>query len=64
MNQVVYREVFRSPFMKDTESEALEVLDKIREAHPSIYGWEEVRGYVEQLSNGKFQAVREHVKYS
>ena len=59
----VYREVFVSPFEKDTEGEALKVLQSIRESHPAICGWKEIRGFVEQLPNGKYRAVREHAKY-
>ncbi len=59
----VYREVFISPFEKDTEGEALNVLQSIRSCHPSMYGWEEIRGFVEKLPNGKYRAVREHAKY-
>ena len=59
----VYREVFVSPFEKENEGDALKVLQAIRDAHPSALGWKEVRGFVEKLPNGKFRAVREHVKY-
>ncbi|MBO5179181.1 MAG: hypothetical protein J6B87_02390 [Clostridia bacterium] len=57
-----YHEIFVSPFEKDTESEALRVLQAIREAHPASHGWEEIRGFAERLPNGKYRAVREHVK--
>ena len=60
MFERIYSEVFVSPFEKDTESEALRVLNSIREAHPASSGWEEVRGFVEKLPNGKYRAVREH----
>ena len=63
MAKEVYREVFRSPFLKDTEAEAFKVLQSIRKVHSPEHGWEEIRGYVEKLPNGKFRAVREHVKY-
>ena len=53
MNANVYRETFVSPFHKDTESEALRVLDAIREGHPASSGWVEIRGYVEKLPSGK-----------
>ena len=59
--EAVYREIFRSPFQKDSEQEALRVLQAIRAAHPLSSGWTEIRGYIEQLPNGKFRAVREHV---
>ena len=59
----VYREVFVSPFEKNTEDEALEVLRKIREGHSEMYGWVEIRGFAEKLPNGKYRAVREHAKY-
>lgn len=63
MAQEVYREVFVSPFEKDTEGDALRVLQDIRDAHPSASGWKEIQGFVEKLPNGKFRAVREHAKY-
>ena len=56
----VFREVFVSPFHKDTKDEARKELQAIRNAHPSQYGWVEIRGFVEQLPNGKWRAVREH----
>ena len=62
MSDRIFREVFVSPFEKNTESEALRVLNDIREAHPASYGWQEVRGFVERLPNGKYRAVREHIK--
>ena len=57
-----YEETFVSPFEKETESAALEVLEAIREAHPASSGWIEIAGYAEQLSNGKWRAVRKHRK--
>ncbi len=57
-----FREIFVSPFEKDTEAEAMRVLQAIRSAHPSSYGWKEIKAYVEKLPNGKFRAVREHIK--
>ena len=59
----VYREVFVSPFHKETERDALKVLQAIREAHPEKSGWKEIRGFVEKLPNGKYRAVREHAHY-
>lgn len=59
----VYEETFRSPFEKETESEALRTLNDIRAAHPASYGWVEFEGYVEKLPNGKWRAVRYHAKY-
>lgn len=60
----VYREVFVSPFEKDTQSDALKVLQAIREFYSTIYGWEEISGFAEKLPNGKYRAVREHAKYA
>ena len=60
----VYREVFVSPFEMDTEGDALKVLAAIRECHSAMYGWKEIRGFVEKLPNGKYRAVREHAKYA
>lgn len=57
-----YREVFVSPFHKETEGDALKVLQAIREAHPETSGWKEIRGVVEKLPDGKYRAVREHSK--
>ena len=48
---------------KDTEDDALRVLDDIRSIHSSDYGWVEIKGFVEQLPNGKWRAVRHHVQY-
>lgn len=56
----MYKEVFRSPIEKETETEAQKILESIREAHPESNGWKEIRGYVEKLPNGKYRAVREH----
>ena len=60
---LVYQENFKSPFLKDTESEAQKVLDEIRLAHPASKGWEEIEAYVEQMPNGKYRAVRNHALY-
>lgn len=59
-----FEETFVSPFQRETESSALEVLEAIRAVHPAYYGWVEESGYVEQLPNGKWRAVRKHAKYS
>ena len=58
-----FEEVFRSPFEKDTQSDALRTLEAIREAHPASSGWVEFAGYAEQLPNGKWRAVRHHAQY-
>lgn len=58
-----FEETFRSPFEKDTESDALRTLNAIREEHPSSLGWVEFEGYVEKLPNGKWCAVRHHAQY-
>lgn len=57
-----YKETFVSPFEKETKGDALRVLDAIRSAHSSAYGWREIEGFVEQLPNGKWRAVRVHEK--
>lgn len=59
-----YTEKFVSPFEKDTKEEAERVLEAIRNQHPSEKGWREIYGYVEQLPNGKWRAVRKHTHYS
>ena len=56
-----FEETFFSPFFKDTEADALKVLDAIRTAHPASAGWVEINGYVEKI-NGKWRAVRVHKK--
>ena len=58
-----FEEIFRSPFEKDTESEALRTLNAIRESHPNSSGWVELNGYTEKLPNGKYRAVRHHAQY-
>ena len=60
----VFEEVFRSPFEKETESDALKVLQAIREVHDEAHGWVEILARAEQLPNGKWRAVRHHAKYS
>ena len=60
MTENYFEEVFRSPFEKNTEEDALRVLEAIRSCHPAEYGWEEIKGFVEQLPNGKWRAVRHH----
>ena len=57
-----FEEVFKSPFEKDTEKEALDVLQEIRESHPASSGWVELNAYAEKLPNGKWRAVRHHAK--
>lgn len=57
-----FREVFKSPFVKETEGDALDVLQAIRDSHPASKGWVELNAYVEKLPNGKWRAVREHAK--
>ena len=59
----VFEETFISPFEKETEGDALRVLEEIRKNHPPKKGWMEVMGFVEKLPNGKFRAVRIHAQY-
>lgn len=61
--QKKFEETFTSPFEKDTEADALKVLDEIRNSHSPDSGWVEFAGYAKQLANGKWVAVRHHVKY-
>lgn len=61
--QKVYEETFESPFEKDTEADALNVLDDIRKQHDEAHGWFEFAGYAKQLPNRKWVAVRHHAKY-
>ena len=48
-----FEEIFRSPFEKDTEGDALDVLQEIRDSHPASSGWVELDAYAEKLPNGK-----------
>ena len=57
-----FEETFVSPFEKDTKGDALRVLNEIRKAQDSAHGWIELEGFVEQLPNGKWRAVRHHAK--
>lgn len=57
-----FEEVFKSPFEKETEGDALNVLQAIRDTHPASKGWVELNAYVEKLPNGKWRAVRHHAK--
>lgn len=59
----VYQSTFTSPFEKHSKDEALKILDCIRNAFSKECGWIEISGYVEQLPNGKWRAVRHHAKY-
>lgn len=59
----VFEETFVSPFPKDTKAAAERVLETIRSCHQANWGWKEIAGYVEELPNGKFRAVRKHVQY-
>ena len=61
--QKVFEETFESPFEKDTEADALKVLDEIRKTHNEFHGWLEFDGFADQLPNGKWRAVRHHAKY-
>ena len=60
----VFEETFVSPFQKETEGDALRVLDTIRSNHPASSGWVEFEAFAEKLSNGKWRAVRHHAKYA
>lgn len=60
----IFLETFTSPFEKDTEEEALEVLNEIRKSHPESSGWIEVYGIATLLPNGKYAAVRKQMKVS
>lgn len=59
----VYEETFISPAHQLTKGDALNVLCKIRSCHPESSGWVEIDGFVEQLPNGYWRAVRHHAKY-
>lgn len=55
-------EIFKSPFEKETEGDALDDLQEIRKKYPASSGWVELNAYVEKLPNGKWRAVRHHAK--
>lgn len=57
-----FSETFVSSGNSLTKDDALRVLQQIRDAHPESSGWVETDGYVEQLSDGKWRAVRVHEK--
>ena len=59
----IFKETFVSPFGKETESDALRVLDQIRKEHDASHGWREINAYVEQHADGKWYAVRVHEKH-
>lgn len=59
----VYKETFVSPFVKETNGEALKVLDAIRDNFPYSKGWKEISGFVEQYKGG-WRAVRVHERIS
>ncbi len=61
-NEKDYEEIFESPYQKETKGDALKTLQAIRDAHPASSGWVEIEGFVEQLPNGKWRAVRHHKK--
>ena len=61
-NEKDYEEIFESPYQKETKGDALKTLQAIRDAHPASSGWVEIKGFVEQLPNGKWRAVRHHKK--
>lgn len=57
-----FTETFVSPFLKDTEEEAKNLLEEIRESHPASSGWEEIKVSINLLPNGKYQVIRQHKK--
>lgn len=59
----VYEETFKSPYGRATEEEAKKVLAAIRDSHPALYGWKELRSGIEQKSDGLFYAWRHHAQY-
>lgn len=60
----IFEEVFESPFKRNTEDDALKVLDEIRAMHDAEHGWVEIYGYAEKLQSGQWRAVRKHAKYA
>lgn len=57
-----FEETFMSPEY-DTKGHALWKLGKVREEFTPLSGWIEFDGFVEQLPNGKWRAVRHHALY-
>lgn len=60
--QLVFEERFHSAFPQPTEKDARKVLDAIRSAHSSAYGWVELDAYIERTYDG-YVAVRHHAQY-
>ena len=60
--QTTFKEIFKSPYEKDTYDDARKVLDEIRAVHSLKNGWTEIDAYIESLPNGKFRAVIIHQK--
>ena len=58
-----FEEVFRS-LPVPSESDALRILDEIRDCHRISDGWVEVKWEIIKLPNGQFQAIRHHAKYA
>jgi len=59
---LIYEEVFRSPFARATEDEARKVLEDIRSYHPASSGWVEIESNIDKTSEG-YVAWRKHAKY-
>ena len=59
---LVYEEVFMSPFVRPTEESARRILEEIRNCHSLTYGWVELDARIESKDGG-FVAVRHHAQY-
>ena len=60
MEKKTYTEISQ-PY--DSKAQAHYKLQSIRDHFNEAAGWHEIDGYVEQLPNGKWQAVRVHEKH-
>ena len=58
-----FEEVFKS-LPVPSESDALRILDEVRDCHRVSDGWVEVKWEIVKLPTGLYQAIRHHAKYA
>ncbi len=58
-----FEEVFKS-LPVPSESDALRILNEVRDCHKLSDGWVEFHYEIIKLPNGQYQAIRHHAKYS
>ena len=51
-------ETFASTFKNESESNALKVFEKIRRNHSDLKCWLKQEGYIQELPDGKWSAVK------